>query len=33
MATSKKEELIKIITKGYYAALDSCFDNKTLYCK
>lgn len=32
MAT-KKEELIKIISKGYYAALDSCFDNKTLYAK
>ena len=29
----KKEELIRIIYKGYCAALDSCFDNKTLYIK
>ena len=32
MATIK-EELIRIIHKGYCAALDSCFDSKTLYAK
>ena len=33
MATIKKEELIRITFKGYCAALDSCFDNKTFYAK
>ena len=33
MATIKKEELIKIIHKGYDAALDNCFDSKALYAK
>lgn len=31
MAT--KEELIKIMHKGYSAALDGCFNGKTLYAK
>ena len=31
MAT--KEELIKIMHKGYSAALDSCSDSKSLYAK
>lgn len=33
MATIKKEDLIKIIYEGYWAALDSCFDNKSLYTR
>ena len=33
MATVNKEELIKIIHKGYDAALDSCFDSKILYAR
>ena len=33
MSTIQKEELIRIMHKGYCAALDSCFDNKTLYAK
>lgn len=33
METISKEELIRIIHKGYNAALDSCFDNKTLYVR
>jgi len=33
MPTINKEELIKIIHKGYCAALDSCFDDKTIYAK
>ena len=33
MSIITKEELIKIIHKGYSVALDSCFDNKTLYAK
>ena len=32
MATIK-EELVRIIYKGYCAALDSCFDSKSLYTK
>lgn len=33
MATIKKEELLRIINKGYWAALSSCFDNRSLYAK
>jgi hypothetical protein len=33
MATIKKEELIRIIYEGYGAALDGCFDNKSLYAQ
>lgn len=33
MATITEKELARIIYKGYFAALDSCFDNKTLYAK
>ena len=33
MSTIKKEELIRIIHEGYCAALDSCFDNKSLYAQ
>ena len=33
MAVIEKEKLIKIISEGYYAALDSCFDNKSIYVK
>lgn len=33
MATINKEELIRILHKGYCAALDNCFDNKTIYAQ
>ena len=33
MATLNKEELIKVIHKGYNAALDSCSNTKTLYAQ
>ena len=33
MTTINKEELIRIIHKGYCAALDSCFGDKALYAK
>lgn len=33
MATINKEELIRIIHQGYSAALDDCFDNRTIYAR
>ena len=33
MATINKEELIKIMHKGYSVALDNCFDSGTLYAR
>jgi hypothetical protein len=33
MAKITEEEFLKIIHKGYCAALDSCFDSQNLYTK
>ena len=33
MEAINKEELIRIMHKGYCAALDSCFGDKALYAK
>ena len=33
MEAINKEELIRIMHKGYCAALDSCFSDKALYAK
>ena len=33
MTATKKEELIRILHKGYNAALDNCTDNRTFYAQ